>query len=332
MPLRCGDAEIIRHCVYSKNLLLGSRGYVCALDDGWEDTMPRGIARVTADVSARKTYSLLAEPRDTEYRALLDSALPRCDTAVFLIAETQLNNVGRALVQQLQRFWKTRQNLENHERWGKIALYRYDFCHDSAAILKEANGLYAWMPPQVPANLCLLRNDGGPWLISSAAENEAYVELTPFEKLLLGRAAPALVPYLVNRASKDAALAVLEHRFEEVLEQLGASMEEYAASAAEGELGVVEAVREWLQSSEPARTTVALEIINRLMLDELYADVASARAQFRRGAAVTPSLYERYPILKERWQSRQARLFDDVLEHLTSSRAGNDDLDYLPPN
>ena len=69
----------------------------------------------------------------------------------------------------------------------------YELNPDSAKILAEiADGLYQWQQPQLPEDLCILRQDGTPWLVSIAHESDAYLELTRDEKAQLADDLPAL--------------------------------------------------------------------------------------------------------------------------------------------
>lgn len=48
----------------------------------------------------------------------------------------------------------------------------------SAHILRTAaDGLYAWLSPNLPEDLCFLRADRSPWLASIAHENEGFLFL-----------------------------------------------------------------------------------------------------------------------------------------------------------
>ena len=72
-------------------------------------------------------------------------------------------------------------------------IYQYRLIPESGQILKSvANGLYDWVRPELPEDLCLMRPGGSPWLVSIAHEKDSYLELTSEEKELLCRAIPDL--------------------------------------------------------------------------------------------------------------------------------------------
>src|SRR4051794_17935145 len=45
-------------------------------------------------------------------------------------------------------------------------------------LLDAADALYDWQQPGLPEALCVLRDDGTPWLASIAHEEDAWFELT----------------------------------------------------------------------------------------------------------------------------------------------------------
>ena len=116
---------------------------------------------------------------------------------------------GQATVESLARF----QQAKSITSAG--SLVRYALSRESVTVLQEATGgLYGWQHPGLPDNLCLYRGDGSPWLVSSAGAHIGYLEVSPFEKLLIGRTAPGLIAVLAHQSARDAILAYMERRFE----------------------------------------------------------------------------------------------------------------------
>ena len=69
----------------------------------------------------------------------------------------------------------------------------YDFVDGSADILvKAADGLFDWLEPRLPEDLCLLRSDGSPWLVTITHERDAYFVMSREEGLLLTSHIPSL--------------------------------------------------------------------------------------------------------------------------------------------
>jgi len=57
----------------------------------------------------------------------------------------------------------------------------------------EAHGLYDWVQPNRPEDLCFLRSDETPWLATIAHEKDAYFELSGEEKQRLTKALPNIL-------------------------------------------------------------------------------------------------------------------------------------------
>jgi hypothetical protein len=50
-----------------------------------------------------------------------------------------------------------------------------------------AEGLFEWVQPNLPEDLCILRDDDSQWLVTIAHERDAYLELCDNERgMLLG--------------------------------------------------------------------------------------------------------------------------------------------------
>jgi hypothetical protein len=258
-----------------------------------------------SDVSARKTYDLIDEPVGPEYDALLDSALTQCATVVLTVPGGMQHPVLEELADHLQ---------EQPAGTGR-RVHRYRFNRDSVQPLKRAaRALYAWHGPELPQDLCLLRADGSPWLVSIASERLGYLELTPFEKLLLGRAAPGLAAVLAHQVARDAILAYFERRYESHVEALTADILQYATGVLnEGREGLVEAMAAWLDSGEDARVTAALEVTRTLVLTELRRDVA-ALARSAEDPRLVPDAFRDNVVLRERWRSRRRRHVERALD------------------
>ena len=261
------------------------------------------------DVSARKIYDVIDEPVGPEYDALLDSALTQCSTVVLSVRPDTLEPAANEVLDKL----------EPHRRASGGAVARFALDRDTVTILKQAaRGLYAWRSPSLPENLCLLRGDGSPWLVSIASERLGYLELTPFEKLLLGRAAPGLAAVLAHQAARDAILAYFERRYESQVESLTAEVERYSRGLLdEGRDGLIEALVDWLESDEPARVTVALDVVADLHITELRTEVATLHKAAMSDALPVPLAYRSNLVLRERWKAQRRRQLSRVLESVS---------------
>ena len=144
--------------------------------------------------------NFIKEPRGRLYRGLLDFALGYCETALLVVRKTiSLEAGGQAALSRLEPFLKRKaESLEwpgtsvSDLKWGAW-VFEYSFTFESAEILKQAaSGLYRWLQPKLPEDLCLLRADGQPWLVSITHERDGYLDLTPDEKVHLFEMFPRL--------------------------------------------------------------------------------------------------------------------------------------------
>jgi hypothetical protein len=73
-------------------------------------------------------------------------------------------------------------------------VYYFDLNKDSAEHLSKAStDLYSWLLPNLPEDLCLIKDDGNPWLVTISHEKDAYLLLSEEEKNDLLLEIPELV-------------------------------------------------------------------------------------------------------------------------------------------
>ncbi len=58
--------------------------------------------------------------------------------------------------------------------------------------LAASRSLQDWLHPDLPEDLCLLRQDGEPWLVSVTHEGDFYLRMTDGEWRRFSRLAPTL--------------------------------------------------------------------------------------------------------------------------------------------
>ncbi len=258
-----------------------------------------------ADVSARKPYDIISEPTGTDYGALLRSAIPQCDAGILVFPAGDPSPQSRLLMDRLGANVLS----DTSAPMGKIV--RFTLNAQVVDILTDTvSSLYQWRKPDLPEDLCLFRRDGSPWLVTVSAEGFGYIEVTPFEKLLLGRNAPELPAALAHQGARDAILAVFERRLESILEDLTVALSDYSRTLVDdGREGLVAALGEWLDSGESSRVSVALEVISRVGLDELFEEIEALEALARGGLITVPTVFTHNSVLSQRWkQLHQARL------------------------
>ena len=145
---------------------------------------------------------------------------------------------------------------------GSIRWLRFELSQGCVDVLGEAPGLFAWRQPQRPENLCLLRPDGSPWIVSIAAERIGYVEFTPLREAPARAGGPGAGGGAGPPGGPDAILAAFERRLESEGERLQQELISYAGSViADGREGLVGALRDWILSGELVRATAAVQVV-----------------------------------------------------------------------
>lgn len=66
-----------------------------------------------------------------------------------------------------------------------------------AALTTATSGLYGWQQPDLPEDLCLLRDEDDPWLVSIAHEGDAFVRVDADELKELRRRVPRFTAVLM---------------------------------------------------------------------------------------------------------------------------------------
>lgn len=146
-------------------------------------------------------------PKDEVYRALIDYAVKKC-TKFVLVEVKQIsssNNVKKVL-NALEPYLI---NKIKSDRWpGTISgsdnnlVYTYEFNERSAKILKEsANSLFSWVQPNLPEDLSFITEDGKEWLVNTAHEKMASLQIDEEEAKLLSNSINGL--FLRGDFNKD---------------------------------------------------------------------------------------------------------------------------------
>lgn len=139
----------------------------------------------------RQTYSFTSEPTGDTYKRLLEYAVQEC-TQVILVRrqELDLSERGQELLRQLEPFLILRERANvwpGTELIGHTAtVYKYALSEAVIATLTAFSfGLYSWVQPALPEDLCLLRQENEPWLVTISHENDGYLVLSDDERARL---------------------------------------------------------------------------------------------------------------------------------------------------
>jgi hypothetical protein len=144
-------------------------------------------------------YPIGSEPTNEVYLRLIDLAQEFCMSFLLVVRPTiSLDMAGIELLDMLKSFLLSR---EDKSSWPgtdlfdeeKAIVYTYRLCSESANILKKVNNtLYGWVQPNYPEDLCFVKKDGVPWLITISHEHEAFLVLNAEEKEFLSKQIPEL--------------------------------------------------------------------------------------------------------------------------------------------
>lgn len=150
-----------------------------------------------------RRYTLRREPRDAVYAALLGVARQWCGTALVVVRDQlDLRDSGREVLTKLREAGRLRTRRSSTwpgtELIGSLADV-HEAPYDDAVVevlVSAPAGLYDWQQPDLPEDLCLLRPDGRPWLVTIAHERDAYIDLADDEVAALRRDAPDVAALL----------------------------------------------------------------------------------------------------------------------------------------
>lgn len=153
--------------------------------------------RTVVRSAGRTNWRVLHQPKGGVYRLVIEHALGLCSHAL-LVDEGPLTESGKSVLDSVKPYvveatvsseWPGTRLLDGVE----AMVYKFVLTRESSEILKGAvNRLYDWKPPWMPEDLCLLRADGSPWLVTEASGASAYFLLSHEEKESLVSRIPML--------------------------------------------------------------------------------------------------------------------------------------------
>lgn len=143
-------------------------------------------------------YDLEAEPSLALYHGLIDFALERCPLALLVLRPAlELTEAGQEILASLDPYIVERTKSTcwpGTEIFGAQAdVFYFRLEAGSAQVLREATDhLFGWRQPDLPEDLCFLREDRTPWLVTIAHERDGYFVLNEWERRQLVHALPGL--------------------------------------------------------------------------------------------------------------------------------------------
>ena len=132
-------------------------------------------------------WDFVSEPKGSTYAQLLDFCSRHCSQVLLVVREWDwLEEEALETLEELRAYQVSA--TESSEWPGTKLLnetatvYRYTMRPELLDILKySASGLFDWCEPAKPEDLCLLRDQDTPLLVSISHEQDAYLELTEHE-------------------------------------------------------------------------------------------------------------------------------------------------------
>ena len=141
---------------------------------------------------------MIQEPRGEVYERLITLARGNCDQ--FILVTRHSIGLEAPGVETLQRLNPELIARDERSEWpgtqifddmATVFLFRLN--QRTTDVLQDvASSLFAWQQPRFPEDLCLLRADGEPWLVTISHERDAYFVLSSAEHLELSGAIPEL--------------------------------------------------------------------------------------------------------------------------------------------
>lgn len=158
---------------------------------------------------ARVQLTIDLEPHDETYASLLRFSSRWCDSALLVVRERLgLSDDGAAFMKRLEPFLLEQRDATSWpgttllEGSASVSTYRLDPM--VVDLLSAAtSGLFGWQQPELPEDLCLLRPEGDPWLVTIAHEGDGYVSLEPAEVDELRRHLPDFAALLREETDGD---------------------------------------------------------------------------------------------------------------------------------
>jgi hypothetical protein len=154
-------------------------------------------------VNVREEIDIVREPRGSIYRSLIRAAAGIGSWALVVVRDGPpgLTKAGEAVLTELQRWQR---GVSRRAEWPGTRLlgdcatvYEFELAYPCVEFLCEAvSGLYEWQQPERPEDLCILRSDDEPVLVTIAHEHDGYLQVSRDELEVILADAPALASVL----------------------------------------------------------------------------------------------------------------------------------------
>lgn len=139
----------------------------------------------------RHHFLIVSEPRGEAYVQLLHLLKPFASAILFVIRHEMPLSIGATFF--LQRIEKHLIRREERSSWpgtelfghtASVLVYKYD-SEVVSEILSHSSGLYDWIQPELPEDLCILREGEKELLTTVSHEKFSYLVVRPSEEELV---------------------------------------------------------------------------------------------------------------------------------------------------
>lgn len=136
----------------------------------------------------KKIYNLRTEPTKEIYRKLLLYSLEYCDSFILVLRSTiPQTPSAKKIIKKLEPYVL---KISEDSEWpgtkltdNTATVYKFKLNRSTLELLLEsAQSLYSWIQPNLPEDLCIIRHNNEPLLVTISHEKDGYLELTPVEK------------------------------------------------------------------------------------------------------------------------------------------------------
>ncbi len=146
----------------------------------------------------RRIYAVSVEITGAKYADIILAARATCP--YFLLVARKELGIDKSAEATLSALRPHLVDLSAVKEWPGTTLL--DGCADrylfhlnqstTALLLSSATGLFDWVQPRLPEDLCFLRESKQPWLVTISHEHDAYFEVSPDEAATLNQQLPWL--------------------------------------------------------------------------------------------------------------------------------------------
>ncbi|MBU1355436.1 MAG: hypothetical protein KJ620_02610 [Candidatus Edwardsbacteria bacterium] len=131
----------------------------------------------------RNIYNLYREPQDSNYKAIIDMTSKFASYFLVVIRySVKMNKKAEIILNALRPFIESSNDCNEWpgtKLTNEFALVNvYNLNYKSLEIIKgSVSNLYDWLQPSLPEDICFLRADKSPFLVTISHEKDGYLEL-----------------------------------------------------------------------------------------------------------------------------------------------------------